>query len=100
MKTILAILLCGLIVAIGGCASQPRPEPIVQPVPVSIPVSVPCPAIVAAAQAYPDSEGALRSADGIYNRVRLLMAGRLLRIIREEELTTALEVCGVVIPPG
>lgn len=101
MRIALAVVLCLLLVA---CGSTPAPEPRIEIQRVNVPVSVPCPAIVEAAKAYPDTEEALRAAgperEGLYNRVRLLMAGRLLRTVRIEELEAALKVCGVSIPPS
>jgi hypothetical protein len=43
--------------------------------------------------AYPDTAMAVTAAPDIFERVKLLLAGRVLRTQREQELTKALDAC-------
>lgn len=43
--------------------------------------------------AYPDIDGALQQAENIFDRVKLLLAGRELRQDREQALTDAIKAC-------
>mgnify|MGYP000005731411 CR=1 FL=1 len=43
--------------------------------------------------AYPDGDEALRTAPDLFAQVRLLVAGRLLRIARAEALEAAIRAC-------
>ena len=54
---------------------------------------VACTPAIGAAPAYPDTDAALKAAPDVFQRVRLLVAGRLERIAREAQLTAALGAC-------
>lgn len=94
--------LCALSLAVAStaCATmQPRaPEPIIRTVEVQVPFDDPACARAAvselgAAPAYPDTETALRDAPNLFERVKLLLAGRKMRMVRELSLNMALEDC-------
>ena len=85
--------LVAVLVAMGGCATTQTPEPIVRTVEVRVPVAVPCAADPGPAPAYPDTPSALRGAVDLFERTKLLLAGRELRIAREAKLTAALRGC-------
>lgn len=82
--------------ALAGCAHTPEPE--IRTVEVKVPVDDPACAREAvarlgAAPAYPDTPEAIRAAPNLFERVKLLLAGRELRIAREAALKDALEAC-------
>lgn len=83
--------------ALGACshAVQSRPEPIIRTVEVKVPVVQPCPALEALgpSPAYPDSDAALAAAPNLYERVKLLLAGRVLRITREGNVAAIVQAC-------
>ena len=85
----LAVLTCWMLTA---CASAPS-EPRLTARPVLKPVAIQCRPNLGAEPAYPDTDAALKTAPDIFQRVRLLVAGRLLRIAREQELAAALAGC-------
>jgi hypothetical protein len=89
----LALTLC-----LAACASAPPPAP-VQIQTVQAPTPVTCAPTVGAAPAYPDTDAALRSAPNLFSRVRLLVAGRRLRMAREGELSAALSACAGPVAP-
>jgi hypothetical protein len=90
----LAVALC---LAAAGCASsQFRPsEPIIKTVVVKVPVPEPCPALekLGPEPAYPDTDEALRKAPNILEQVKLLLAGRALRVVRSAAVAEALAIC-------
>lgn len=97
---IVALLIGAMSLAIVACGGPERapPESIVQTVEVRVPVDDPaCPrealARLGPSPDYPDSDAALRAAADLFERVRLLMAGRALRMPREAALSEALAVC-------
>lgn len=96
MKRFAIVAAVGLL-ALSACATGPRtpPEPIVRTVEVKVPVVAPCPALatLGAAPAYPDTEAALTAAPNLFERVKLLLAGRVLRVQRELALTAAVGAC-------
>ena len=82
--------------ALAACAHTGEPE--VRTVEVMVPVDDPACARAAverlgAAPAYPDTPEALRAAPNLFERVKLLLAGRELRMAREAAITDALEAC-------
>lgn len=71
-------------------------EPEVRTVEVRIPVrEPPCNARtqLGPRRTHPDTDEALRTARNVYERGRLLLAGRESRIAREEALEDAIDVC-------
>lgn len=91
-------LLVALGFALSACAGGERPEPIIRTVEVQVPVDDPACARAAVAQlgetpAYPDAPAALQAAADLFERVKLLLAGRELRDAREAALTDALKAC-------
>jgi len=97
MKRIAILAAC---LALAGCGTTriERPEPIIRTVEVKVPVDDPACAREAVARlgeapAYPDTPEAIRAAPNLFERVKLLLAGRELRIAREAAITDALEAC-------
>lgn len=78
--------------ACGATTQAPRPE--IRTQTVNVPVRQPCvPAELSPAPAYPDTDDALRAAPDAAERYRLVAAGRLLRITRNETLETVVKGC-------
>ena len=80
---------------LASCASKPtpRPEPVVQLVEVAVPIAVACTPDIGPEPVYIDTDAALKAAADLFERVKLLLAGRDQRIARDEVKTTALEGC-------
>lgn len=78
-----------------SCASKPapRPEPVVQIVEVAVPIPVACTPDIGPEPTYIDTDAALIAAADLFERVKLLLAGRDQRIARDEVKTAALEGC-------
>lgn len=78
-----------------GCATTdgPEPEPRVVIQRVEVPVPVPCDPAIGPEPDYPDTDAALRAAPNIFERAKLLAAGRLMRIARDVEKSVALAKC-------
>lgn len=90
MKKLMPFLL------LAGCAHPiERPDPIIQVREVKVPVVQPCPALEAlgAAPAYPDTDAALAAAPNLFERVKLLLAGRVLRAQREASVAATVAAC-------
>ena len=82
------------LLGLAACATSPQlptPQIVTKTVDVAVPVA--CKPDVGAAPAYPDTDAALKAAPDVYQRVRLMVAGRLMRIAREAELTAGLNAC-------
>lgn len=81
--------------ALSACAGGERPEPQIRTVEVRIPVPQPCDAAsrLGSPAAYPDTDEALRVAETLFDQVRLLLAGRVLRIARNDALEAAVQTC-------
>lgn len=90
MKKLLFIPLLFL----GACQTA-RPEPVIQIQRVEVPVPVPCPIRqnVGPRLTFPDSDAALQNAPSLFDRVKLLMAGRGLRDTRITRLEDAADTC-------
>ena len=90
------LLLALALTALAACAGGALPEPVVRTVEVQVPVPQPCDAAdrLGPPPVYPDGDEALRVAPDLFEQVRLLVAGRLLRIARGEALEEALRACG------
>lgn len=88
-KAVCAAICVGLAACAGGPAPQPRLVTLTAP--VAVPVR--CRPDLGVEPAYPDTDAAIRAAPGLYERVRLLVAGRLLRIARDAQKTAALAQC-------
>lgn len=84
-KLVLALLLC-----VGGCATtQPTKPP--EPIQVEVPVRVPC--TIDEPQSPQLSFEKLKEDSTLYEKVRVLLADRLLHLGYEEQLRTALRGC-------
>jgi len=84
----LAILSALLLVS---CATTSEPRYVTKEVKVPVPVA--CAVSPGPDPMYPDSDEALKAAPNVLERVKLLAAGRLLRIAREMELKAAVKGC-------
>ena len=79
---------------LSGCGTTQTPRPEIRTVTVNVPVPQPCvPAELSPAPTYPDTDDALRAAPDAAERYRLVAAGRLLRITRNEILETVVKGC-------
>jgi len=88
------LLACALLaLLLIGCATPPTPPVRVVTQEVKVAVPVPCAPRLGPEPDYPDTEAALLAAPNIFERVKLLVAGRLLRIQRDAEKTAALNEC-------
>lgn len=83
-KLHLWLLYLGLMVT--GCASAP-------PQTVDVPVSTPCLGTIDQKPALPDTKAAIDGAENIAARVKLLLAGRVLRDKRIDNLEAAISGC-------
>lgn len=88
-----SILIAALMLASCASARPSPPEPVVQIVEVKVPVAVPCAPDIGPEPTYTDTAEAIAAAPDIYARVRLLVAGRLQRIARDQVKTAALDQC-------
>jgi hypothetical protein len=86
-----AIICLGLLALAACTTTPPAPQIVTKTVQVAVPVA--CKPAVGPEPAYPDTDAALKAAPDVYQRVKLLVAGRLERIAREAELTAALGAC-------
>lgn len=85
-----AVLALGLMSA---CASAPSSPPRLEVRPVAAPIPVRCTPNLGPEPDYPDTDSALQAAPDLFARVRLLVAGRLMRIARDAEKSAALQAC-------
>jgi hypothetical protein len=85
-----AMLLAALVLA--GCGT-PQSEIIPTPITIEKPVSVSCIKEMPIKPEFPDTDAALKSANGIFGRAKMLVAGRLLRIAYEAKMEAALAAC-------
>lgn len=95
ISTIVLLALGGRVLA---ACSTTQPEPVVKTVMVEVPVDRPDCARAAIKRlgpsiAYPDTDKALLQASNLFERVKLLLAGRTLRTAREGHLEGALQTC-------
>ncbi|HEV2362687.1 MAG TPA: hypothetical protein VGS12_00665 [Caulobacteraceae bacterium] len=74
-------------------ACQTAPAPVIVTKDVNLPVAAPCAADPGPDPIYVDTASALAAAADLFERVKLLLAGREQRIAREGELKAALSGC-------
>ncbi|QUD88064.1 hypothetical protein [Phenylobacterium montanum] len=87
-------LIAGAAIALlAGCASTPDVAPPSVMHTVEVPTPVRCRPDLGPEPDYPDTDEALRAAPDLFSRVRLLLAGRMLRIARDQQKTAALAAC-------
>lgn len=79
--------------ALAACAARPA-DPILKTVEVKLPVPVACPDRRAPQPNYPDTAEALAAAPDLFERVKLLLAGRELRDQRLKEDEGQVRACG------
>lgn len=81
--------------ALGACAHGPENpvEPIVRVQTVNVPVPVPCKPDTGPEPSFADSPEAIQSAADIYDRVKLMLAGRAQRAAWLEVQRAALQGC-------
>jgi hypothetical protein len=90
MKRLIIPLACLLATA---CASGPPLDPKIVAKPVNMPVASSCVVAIGPEPAYPDTDAALATAPDLYTRVKLLLAGRVVRIARDAVKSAALAGC-------
>lgn len=90
MKAVAAIAACALLSA---CQSTVPAEPRIEIQTVKVPVATSCKPNLGPDPVYPDTDAALQAAPNLFEKAKLVMAGRLLRIQREIELRAALAAC-------
>lgn len=78
--------------ALASCAKPIPPEPIVRTMTVQVPVPVPC-AVDVPDPDYSDTDEALRNASDLFERVKLLLAGRLERDAHDQTEKAARAAC-------
>ena len=81
--------LCVAFFLLGGCAGMSR-EIVTM---VQVPIAVPCAVSIGEDPKYADTKEALRAAPGIDVRVNLLLAGRIQRDKRIDELKASVVGC-------
>ncbi len=89
-RILIALTMAGTLAA---CGTTPRPEPRVEIREVKVPVAIPCAKDPGPAPAFSDTTEALRAAGDIFEKVKLLLAGRDQRDARLTEVTAAIEGC-------
>ena len=87
-----AVFLTLAALAIAGCATTPA-EPRVVTKEVRVPIAVKCAADPGLDPAYADTPDALKAAAGLFDKVKLLLAGRAQRDARLAELKAANAGC-------
>jgi len=60
---------------------------------VSIPVPVPCRPKIGPPPDYPDTDAKIEAAPDLFEKTKLIVAGRLIRVAREAELEAVLKAC-------
>ena len=84
-------------VMLAGCATTAHipTEPTVRTVEVRVPVPQACPALerIGPRPTYPDTAAAIAAAPDIAAKVGLLLAGRILRMAREDAAEAAMRAC-------
>jgi hypothetical protein len=97
MKSLIpAIILIGLLVVLlTSCSSQPQ-EPVIKTVTVNVPVAVPCRKDIGPEPVYADNDAALKAAPDLFTRVKLLLAGRLQRIDRDNKRQASIIGCEII----
>jgi len=92
MKALFALIVAAVLVAVAGCASAPKPEPLIMTKEVRVPVPVSCkPALTK--PDFPDTDAAVASTSDLFDLAKLYRAGRALRIAWEAQLEAALKGC-------
>lgn len=84
-KVVLIFILVLLLVIFAGCASAPQT--------VEVPVAKSCLVEIDNKPTFPDTKEAILAAGNIAARVNLILAGRLLRDKRIDDLEAALSGC-------
>ena len=82
------IIIC---IVLAGCASDKPGEIKLQT--VNVPIPVHCTPTIETTVVYPDTDDALRTAANIFERTKLLVAGRDIRTARILKLEAALRGC-------
>jgi len=88
-KVALVLLVAGLV---AGCDTTPR-EPKIKIQIVKVPVPVACAPDLGPEPSYPDTPEALQAAANIFERVKLLLEGRIERQQRLAVLNAAMKAC-------
>ena len=82
-----------LAATLAACQTTPRPEPRVEIREVKVPVAVPCAKDPGPTPAFSDTPEALRAAGDVFEKIKLLLAGRNQRDARLAEVDAAIAGC-------
>jgi hypothetical protein len=82
------VVLC---LALASCGHMREPRIVTRDVVIEKPV--PCKVKAPAAPSYPDTDAAIAAAPDVFERGKLFIAGRLMRIAHEAQLRAALRAC-------
>lgn len=85
------VVTCVFYITLAACSTPPEPKIIVRE--VSVPVAVKCSPSLQLSDGYPDSAEALRGAADLFERVKLMLAGRALRDGDLAQLKAAIKGC-------
>ncbi len=91
MRRLTLLAACGALTACTSAA--PPPEPQIQVKTVEVPVAVKCAADPGPDPAYADTPDAIRTAADVFERVKLLLAGRAQRDARIAEVKASAAGC-------
>jgi len=87
---VIRCLLVAIAIALASCATAPTVQ--IRTVEVQVPVAVPCP-VSLPDPAYSDTDAALLAAPNIFERVKLLLAGREERAAQDQMERAARTAC-------
>ena len=92
---IMVLVAVAVIAILTSCASTPPPTPRIQTVEVKVAVPVECEALTRLGPEpdYPDSDAELKAAPDLFERVKLLLQGRYLRLARLAQYEAARASC-------
>lgn len=78
-----------------GCAGTPPPEPVIITKEVQVAVPVQCKALeqLGPEPAYPDTDEAIKAAPSLFERTKLILKGRIMRIQRLAEYQVVKVTC-------
>lgn len=100
-RILVALALAALAPGLAACPGAPRPEPQIVTKTVEVPVSTPCPDRRGPAPQYPDTGAAVHAQPNLFERMKLILAGRELRDARLAEDDAQIKACAAPIakPP-
>jgi hypothetical protein len=82
----------GLGLLLTACATLPSPSQVITQE-VKVPIAVLCVSSLPSHDPYPDSQAAVKAANTLFDKVKLILAGRSLRDAFEAEQGAVLQAC-------